>query len=461
MYIDDYDFTHQDVTLLRDMPEEIICLDCQEPYVTIIFREHTTTETLRKTYQLDYDDSCTIPIYDLLVDYFEHYQTDRFEGSMLIMEGDTQAAYWQVDIIDSILSIENAPGQVCYTSDFADALVINSNAASVTVEVSDESGHVLHTSTYYPYADRIEFPDFASLIENYMLQKTMCCGRFSIKMTEPLASITHKIFLIYSSKRVNDITAQNFYKQSFLTTYTSRQTTPDAFELLPLIVNHLPGTKKIIVEVIGTYLLPDGTLARAMDQTQYTYSSYFSSLTVSPYSIDKQLKTANPSISGRLVMYTIQVENRRCTYFITDAQVTRTFLFRNAFNCLETLNIFTSTTKKLESSFSTAVCGDRLTHYNVEHTQSFEEQTSSLLLQQTDWLQEFLTSPHIQLHRSTNTSSGNTEVLIKSYTFEPSNAPGDSANTLKFEWQFSSRRGYHALNHSTRIFTEQFTSHFA
>ena len=46
MYIDDYDFTHQDQTLLRDMPEEIICLDCQEPYVSIVFKEHATTETL-------------------------------------------------------------------------------------------------------------------------------------------------------------------------------------------------------------------------------------------------------------------------------------------------------------------------------------------------------------------------------------------------------------------------------
>ena len=94
MYIDEYDFTHQDQTLLRDMPEEIICLDCQEPYVTIVFKEHATTETLRKTYQLDPYNTCTIPIYDILVDYFDHYQTDQFEGEMFIFEGQTQAAYW-------------------------------------------------------------------------------------------------------------------------------------------------------------------------------------------------------------------------------------------------------------------------------------------------------------------------------------------------------------------------------
>ena len=152
MYIDEYDFTHQDQTLLRDMPEEIICHNCQEPFVSIVFLVHGDQETFNQSFQLDPDNSCTIPIYEILVDYFDHYQTDRFEGSIIIMEGQTQVAYWQVDIINSILHINNLPNDVCFTSDFADTLSISTNASSLTVTITDQySGATLLSSTYFPY----------------------------------------------------------------------------------------------------------------------------------------------------------------------------------------------------------------------------------------------------------------------------------------------------------------------
>lgn len=464
MYIDEYDFTHQDQTLLRDMPEEIICHNCQEPFVSIVFLDHGDQETFNQSFQLAPDHSCTIPIYDILVDYFEHYQTDQFKGDMLIFEGQTQAADWQVDIINSILHINNLPNDICFTSDFADALSISTNASSLTVTITDQySGATLLSSTYFPYQEVVEIFDLGSLIESFMLARGLTCNRFLVTLKEPLTTVTHTIFSIFCQQRVSDISAKNFVDQSFLTNNTSRFTSPDVEEVLPLIVGTQIGTKTIVYELSGTFLLPNGELQTYafLSTRNYASQTYFALLDVSYKTVKGQLRQVYPPADGELLYYTIAIGDRRCTFYVTQARVTRSFLFRNSFNCWETMHLFTSTTTKLESNFSTAVCGDRLTHYNVEHTRTFEEQTSSLRYAQAIWLQEFLSSPDIRLLiGSAFSPNQQPQVLIKSYTSEPTNAPSDSANALNFEWQYSSRRGYMSLNRHNGIFTEQFTSPF-
>ena len=77
---------------------------------------------------------------------------------------------------------------------------------------------------------------------------------------------------------------------------------------------------------------------------------------------------------------------------------------------------------KPETDFSEAVIEHQLAYYDVEHTHTYQTQTGDLLLMQARWLEQFFTSPKIQLAQKINGT--NPLVLIADYEHQITDAPG-------------------------------------
>jgi len=459
MFVDQVQFEGA-TNLLSDIPESLGCHDCAYSSIDLFIYDHLGEETYHQSFRVDNYDDCFIPLRSIVAEYMDYYQLNRFMGEIKVMEDEDNYEYWQVDIVNSILNFLNLPDEVCFTGNFADSLDIASNADTLTVEVTAES-NLVHRATYTPYQNSVKVYDFASILENYLLSRGYSCCSFSIKLTEPYATITRTIFPIFCRRRISDLSANTFYPTHFLTTNTSRLTSPGVPELLPLIAAKPPVNKYIIINYYGTYLLDDASTYSRTYSTSQHCSDPLVSLDASATTIDALLRQIGTIINGQLVSYTIAIDSRRCTFYVTHAPATRSFLFRNAFNCWETLHIFASTKTKLASEYATAICGDQLYQYNVEHTQTFEEQTAALVHSHALWFREFLTSPDIRpISGTISDPSLLPRVLINSYTSELTNAPSDAANAITFEWQYSSRRGFQTFDSAAGIFTEQFTAPF-
>ncbi len=160
---------------------------------------------------------------------------------------------------------------------------------------------------------------------------------------------------------------------------------------------------------------------------------------------------------AKLVKYTVTMGKRTARFYVCEQTLNlRQFIFRNAYNCRESITFVSAQTTKTVSKSSTAVCGDVMTQYDVRHTRSFEEQTPVLQKSRALFLAEFLTSPQIFLP----IDSVEHEVLITDYKHEVSDNPGEG-NIIKFEWQFASLRYPLTDDEYTRFFSSQYSEPFA
>ena len=160
----------------------------------------------------------------------------------------------------------------------------------------------------------------------------------------------------------------------------------------------------------------------------------------------------------KLLQFSYEIESRRCHFFIQRTPSTRSFYFWNAFNCKEAVSFFSETVTELETDFSEAVIEHQLAYYDVEHTHTYQTQTGDLLLMQARWLEQFFTSPKIQLAQKINGT--NPLVLIADYEHQITDAPG-SNNQVNFKWKFADKRfTLNDFSLDDGIFTEPYSEEY-
>ena len=205
----------------------------------------------------------------------------------------------------------------------------------------------------------------------------------------------------------------------------------------------------------------DGEIITSTLTNRYVDLTGFVSIQVD-YDSLKNIVTTNERVEiNRLLSIDVRFSNRRMMFYVLHNDNLKIFTFRNSFNVEETLVLPMSTTRKLETESSLAVCGAMQYQYDIEHKRSFVQETGGLLLRQAEWIEQFLTSSEVRYVRDPKgTVSDQPLILIVDYDYELSDELGEW-KSLKFEWQFANKRESLTTLDKDGIFTEQFTNAFA
>ena len=368
------------------------------------------------------------------------------------------------------LSIVNNLEEYYFSSQVPDIVVQDADApVSITLYgksgtgTSFASGTAFFSSTYYPINDRVTIYNLREIIEAELVKNGWAVIDLRLKLVSNAEELIEDMTVLHCHSNRTD-SAADFLQSHFLTTAQSRVTTKSAQEYLPYFYIR---TGNIHGQLVFTILyrlivMRDGMLI-TLQQSSLMFGREGVGNVIVTYQYIKTLFTYSLSPDDKILSYTVTFENRTCTFYLTHRETQRMFYFRNCFNAIELAILPVSTTNKVETKSSTAVCGDVSTQYDIEHTRSYEMETSALLLTQADWLTQFLTSRDIRYWDGLSSDVEQMpQILITDYDYEISDEPG-TVYAVKFEWQFANCRDtLRAIQSgSNGIFSEQFSSQFA
>ena len=350
------------------------------------------------------------------------------------------------------LSITTELQSTYYTCDIPN-IGIDTDRASLVFTLKVK-GKQIFKSTYYASNGKVTVRDILSIIEAYFVQQGYSYQTVNITADDGDEPVTATFHAVYCHFHCISKPAEVFVEENFFTTATSRVVSLNCPQ--PLAGYYSRGRHS--VRVSAMYQLPDGTTK----STGYTESINvplvgMKTITVNPATIEEELSDAL-HMDVKLLQFSYEIESRRCHFFIQRTPSTRSFYFWNAFNCKEAVTFFSETVTELETDFSEAVIEHQLAYYDVEHTHTYQTQTGDLLLMQARWLEQFFTSPKIQLAQKINGT--NPLVLIADYEHQITDAPG-SNNQVNFKWKFADKRlTLNDFSLDDGIFTEPYSEEY-
>ena len=249
---------------------------------------------------------------------------------------------------------------------------------------------------------------------------------------DPVTETLEGIKVVYSSFRTSD-DSESFLSTHFLTTRKSALLPRSGFLSLSNYTKaNAQGSNYALI-----YYSQQGA-----DGVVFTYTSTFSKMQSTTEGIvNKQLshgyfKTLVDQAVGtnsKILGAEYHIGNRQFNIFFTDEKPTEEFSFKNAFNIMETVYLYNTTTIKTEIDRSEAVCGRKTQFYDETVKIKHEVETAALSYDEAKWLNQMLTSKLVE-HPDDN---GDTvQVLISDITSEVTDSNKELIR-LKFSWKYA------------------------
>jgi hypothetical protein len=313
-------------------------------------------------------------------------------------------------------------------------------------------------STYYPFNELVRVRDIRSILEAAMSLRHLNLANLKIVATEPVFNepqVTYDengnlhmtfddatpdpvtetlegIKVVYSSFRASE-DSESFLSTHFLTTRKSALLPRSGFLSLSNYTKaNAQGSNYALI-----YYRQQGA-----DGVVFTYTSTFSKIQSNTERIvNKQLshgyfKTLVDQAVGtnsKILGAEYHIGNRQFNIFFTDEKPTEEFSFKNAFNIMETVYLYNTTTIKTEMDRSEAVCGRKTQFYDETVKIKHEVETAALSYDEAKWLNQMLTSKLVE-HPDDN---GDTvQVLISDITSEVTDSSKELIR-LKFSWKYA------------------------
>lgn len=331
---------------------------------------------------------------------------------------------------------------------------ISTDKPSVNIQLK-VSNEVVFNSTYYAVNGHVRVTDLSSLFEAVMEQKGSTYITFTLIANDKDGEHIVTFFVIFCRDKILNISAYDFLNGYFLTTNLNRLTTIHSKEQLSFYLSNSAQYNMIMVSYKMKVRQTDGTIADYNYDSTRRVGTGVVTISFSVSEVQDWARTEYPGCT--LLYFSVTHGSLVCRFYVQPCPSAEVFRFQNNFGCMENVSLPAVTTSKLESEFSEAKVNGRLSHYDVRHTRSFDVESAPLLASQMTWLEQFVTSPNVMVWKD-----GYFEhVLIKDYSFEQTNAPGEE-NTLSFTWQFADgRQTKRRINLHTGIFTEPFNDVYA
>ena len=324
----------------------------------------------------------------------------------------------------------------------------------------------IFTTRYYAVNGVVSVLDIHTILENYLQVQQKSAADFCFFVETDTERLRHNMTIVFCKSIPQGLSASEMIQRHFFTSVYQRFITPDAVVPLYYYIPYnpslaTPGSYRVVTYKWRIVILLENGHTETVTQVVrgraagWGLQRYDLSL---PIVIDL---VGSSHGNFTVVSFSVDISDRRTTFYVDRRHSQRQFYFRNAFNVWELAIIPASQKSKVESESSMALCGDTFIPYDIQHTRTFEVQTASLLLAQARWFEQLVTSPEIRIRDIAGTAIDDLpQILIVDYDYEIDDAPG-AVNAFRFTWKYADKRSYINLSYITAgVFSEQFTPQF-
>ena len=342
---------------------------------------------------------------------------------------------------------------VCYSSELTGFSCFTS-AGAVTVRMYAVENIFENT---YRSDGYFMFPDYSDIIENFMIQNEVPVIDLNIEVTDDNSTATQTVRVLFYKAMNLTYLAEEMLDSGMLTTYRNRTLYNDFDDYITLWCPQ--GHAEIGSYISYALLMADdhGNQEWITLQTMQTIHEGLNEVRI----FHAYLRGEIPSQyqNWRKICMLFRFNGRTCTFYFSQAHAVKRFAYRNCFNALEYLSIPCTSTKKVKTDHSVAVCGKYQYLYDIVHERTHVEQTAALDSERCLAMEQLLTSPTVKVQLDDYNEE---PIIITSYTYEPSNEPNQE-RSFKFEWQFQYRNGItlHTPVQENRLFSRHFMPQFS
>ena len=328
--------------------------------------------------------------------------------------------------------------------------------AKVTVQLN---GKEVYATTLYANNGTVVFYEFRAIVEQYMRSHLMPYAQLEIHNDDGqgIESFGPK-YVIYSSVGfTTDSYDIDFLESHFLVNRSYMTLPRSGYYQLPVFYTGQEDVSTLYADCI---LLYNGKpYSYHLPMTFYNVSRpNIGYISVAPQTILYLIQRhEDDNDMGTLVSYTIHLNRRSMTFYVTDEKPAMAFDFWSAFNVRQTIFVFGTMTLKTDISRKEAVCLGRSSFYNQSVERKYEVQTAPMSIEEAEWFNEFLESHYVTY--DINQDYSDMEVLISDITSEIS----DSAKELvriKFSWRNNDNMRWIDTDRYPQQFKAQFNDVF-
>ena len=331
--------------------------------------------------------------------------------------------------------------QLLFSSAIPD-LAINTDGDGEVEIALKSAGATVFSANYFPYNRQIKVYDLRSVVEMYLREQGKGMMDFTISAT--VNEVTHQLrsFTVIYLEHKFDGDISEFLRNNFLTSMSSKMTSENALERLTLYVDATQ-SKLVRYEILAQLEEEEPTTLMATENIIAFDHARLVEISVSCEAM-REMGYLDPS--ARLLAFTVHVEDRHFTYYVSQNEPQIRMFFRNAFNVWECCQLEAVTSQKAESERSIAVTNRISSFYNQRNEMKYEVQSSGLTHEQAKWIEQLFYSHDVRMGQfDTELEPWDVEmtelprVLITDFTCEISDQDGE-LNTVKFTYQFADRR---------------------
>lgn len=316
-------------------------------------------------------------------------------------------------------------------------------------------GYEIYSTTLYSASRKVVLCDVRDLAESFMLKYDKTYMNLTVTCSDTENQILCEYtFPILFSTHIIPIDAKIFASSSFLTTLSSKRTSPGSTEYLSVMHDR----ERSYMEAHCVYRNEQGRISTSivtLFDLGYEYPGV-DTVIISYDDIVGKLAALDSTVA-KLLAYTITWGGRTFTFYVHDSNADVSFTFKNCFNVLETISLHAVTTTKTKIDRELALLRSKYAFYDQTTEKVYEVQTSPLTMDEAGWMEQLLCSRLVRLGTGVDASSLPL-VLITDSSSEITDSNAE-LNRVKFTWRFQDKPP-HNLNVAVpdeRIHQEQFT----
>lgn len=348
----------------------------------------------------------------------------------------------------------------CFSCALPDVRV-TTDADFVVCTVRDGENALVIQLKSYAYLGTATFCDLRSIVGQWLLDKGVVARTFSFAVRESMAEQADvvcqaDVFVAYCDYTQVRSSFNATAARQFLTSLKSKVIYPGITEYLHFLA--LPG------EAVS--LAIDGT-AQGTNGTTKSFSLTWTADDVDEYIAENyavSLASLKSQAGGTPLAFTCRAGSRLFTFYAAREMPPCVFLFRNAYNAIETAAFFGTTTAKQEVEREEAVSGGTTSFYDQHTQRSFEVESAALAPDTAEWLAQLLASPDVRLWQDGASWDNLPRILITESTYEVSDSDTEQRR-VKFTWQyaedFPTTASSSSVTSGDGIFTAQFNQVFS
>lgn len=344
-----------------------------------------------------------------------------------------------------------------YSSELQE-IEFKTDESKLHISLEDE-GEVLLQTSIYAYDGKATFCNIVDIIENYMNYTDKSYVEYNLTYSDAynnlLGSITLKT--LYCT-HIPNTRVSAFAFSNFLTTLPERRIHRYASTYLYLllsegeegvakahctIVNNKGEIESVVVDF---YNLSTTKICIKRIPSEYNYICYY-------------LSKICPDFQ-KVLSYTIEFNDRYCTFYLIDDSLDLMLSFKNCFNVGESFCLTASTTTKIKVNRSMVISKGKSSYYDQTVDKTYEVQTAPLTQAEAEWMEQLFVSHTIGAGLNPDPKDLD-KVIITDITYEVCD-DGSNMHTIKFEWRYADKHPYLTIPHrfKSHIFTNEYNHSF-